>query len=432
MTIVAARKTGQISARLSPGSIHLEGTWPPDALYRATAAIVDAGLVLIEPEIAAEKIEAKITLGGTPGRVRVDFTVGVVKHLAEAILFAPIRVAGEAHGDDKTLEFSIEARNDGRTARLALTGLHRMAEKSGEARVELEQITFDPDGLQPAALFPPLTALRAVSGRLGARATLAWAPEAVTGTAGLSLDDFSFDSDAAAVAGLNFDLQLDRLFPPGSPAGQHLTARRIDPGVPLDDVSVRFQVEPGEPIRLSVELGTLSFGGGRFRLRGMSIDPAAARQHVPLEIEGLDLAELSRMLDIEGLSGTGRLSGRIPIAFEAGTVTIDNARLEAIAPGRLRLQSAQAATWLAGAGESADLMLRALQNFHYDELLLSIDKPAEADARLTLVLLGRNPDVLDGYPFRFNINLEGNTGQLVEALSQANSLSHRMLRRIWR
>ena len=77
-------------------------------------------------------------------------------------------------------------------------------------------------------------------------------------------------------------------------------------------------------------------------------------------------------------------------------------------------------------------MLRALQNFLYDELSLAIDKPAETDLRLALVLLGRNPELLEGYPFRFNINLEGDTGQLVEALSQAYILSNRMLRRAWR
>ncbi|MCH8155556.1 MAG: YdbH domain-containing protein, partial [Proteobacteria bacterium] len=81
---------------------------------------------------------------------------------------------------------------------------------------------------------------------------------------------------------------------------------------------------------------------------------------------------------------------------------------------------------------SADLMLRVLQDFHYDELSLTIDKSAETGTRLALVLLGKNPDVLDGYPFRLNINLEGDMGPLVEALSQAYSLSNRMLRRVWR
>ena len=170
----------------------------------------------------------------------------------------------------------------------------------------------------------------------------------------------------------------------------------------------------------------------RSLLRDLALDPAAPRLDLPFEVEGLDLAELFRILDIDGLSGTGRLSGRIPVALEGEAVTIAGGRLAAQAPGTLRLESERARQALAGAGESADLMFRALQNFRYDELSLAIDKPATAAARLTLVLLGHNPDVLDGYPFRFNINLEGDTDRLVAALSQAYSLSNRMLRNFWR
>ena len=98
----------------------------------------------------------------------------------------------------------------------------------------------------------------------------------------------------------------------------------------------------------------------------------------------------------------------------------------------MRFESARAREVLAAAGESAELMLRALEDFRYDELSLAIDKPATASARLTLVLLGHNPAVLDGYPFRFNINLEGDTDRLVAALNQAYSLSNRLLRQFLR
>jgi hypothetical protein len=183
---------------------------------------------------------------------------------------------------------------------------------------------------------------------------------------------------------------------------------------------------------LGIERGRIGLSGGRVLLRDLLLDPAAPRLDLPLEVAGLDLAKLFRILDIAGLSGSGQLSGRIPITLEGETVTIANGRLAADAPGTLRFESAQARQALAGAGESAELMLRALQDFRYDELSLTIDKPAAADARLTLVLLGHNPEVLDGYPFRFNINLEGDTDRLAAALGQTYSLSNRMLRKFWR
>ena len=171
--------------------------------------------------------------------------------------------------------------------------------------------------------------------------------------------------------------------------------RRIDPGVALDDIAIRFQVQPGDPPRLGIERGQIGLSGGRVLLHDLLLDPAAPRLDLPLEVVDLDLAELFRILDIEGLSGSGRLSGRIPIRIEGETVIIADGRLATAAPGTLRFQSSQARQALAGAGESADLMLRALQDFRYD-------------------------------------NLEGNTDRLAAALSQAYGLSNRMLRKFWR
>jgi hypothetical protein len=431
LPLVLAHKEGDVTVRVAPGPIAIAGTWSPDAPTRTTARLASTTLVLPDQEIAAEGLAGTFDLGRPPDRIRAEVAVGAVKHRAAAPLFTPLAVTGTLRGD-QALAFSVEARGPSGAARLRIAGTHHVPAGRGEARIELDPLAFDPEGLQPGALAPPLAGLRDVSGGLQADATLAWAPGEMNGAAHLRLDNLSFDSDEAAVQGLDLDLRLDRLFPSGSPAGQRLTVRRIDPGVALDDIDVRFQVWPGAPTRLAIERAALSVSGGRLLLRDLLVDPAAERQDVPLEVEGLDLAELFRILDVEGLSGTGRLSGKIPIAMVGETVIIEAGRLEAEAPSRLRFHSEQAAQALAGAGESADLMLRVLQNFHYDELSLAIDKPPETDVRLALVLLGKNPDVLEGHPFRFNINLEGDTGHLVEALSQAYILSNRMLRRAWR
>jgi hypothetical protein len=430
--LAVARETGDLKVRVSPGPLKLTGTWSPETPYRGSVRLHDGGLVLPDQKIGLEGLSASLSLGATPDRLKAEFDIGVLRQLAEPPLFVPLGLNGTVRGDARTLEFSLEARDRGRTARLRVAGRHEIATARGQARIALDPLVFAPGQLQPAALAPPLRDLRAVRGEVQAAATVAWDGERIDGQAKLSLNGLSFDSDAAAVSGLDLALTLDRLFPPGSPPEQRLTVRRIDPGVALEDIDVRFQIQPGPLPRLAIAHGTLSLSGGRLIVRDLVVDPAAERQDLPLEVEGLDLAELFRILDIEGLSGSGRLSGKIPIALAGKTVIVEAGRLEADAPGRLRFRSKDAAQALVGAGESADLMLRALQDFHYDELSLAIDKPARADARLTLVLLGKNPDVLEGDPFRFNINLEGDTGQFVEALSQAYSLSNRMLRRFWR
>ena len=439
--VLAASKIrlgGEMVVELAPGPLRIQGSWRPGAPYRGELRLESSSAAVPARNLVAEGVEAKLTLGPAAGGLAAEAILGSLTDRAEAPLFAPLGGRLTLRGDGETLSFEGQLGDRGGAAQLAIAGSHDLAAGGGTAEIVLDPLAFVADGLQPGALAPPLAELRGVAGALRARAELAWRDEGLTGSAELAIEDLSFDSPAAEVRDLDLTLTLTSLTPPASPPGQRLTIGRVDPGVALDEIALRFQILPGDPLRLGIEQGQVRFGGGRVLLRGVLFDPAAARLDLPLEIEGLDLAELLRILDIDGLSGSGRLSGRIPIAIESvgegegETVTIANGRLAAEGPGTLRFQSDPARQALAAAGESAALMLRALEDFRYDELSLTIDKPATAGARLTLALLGHNPDVLDGYPFRFNINLEGDTDRLMAALGQAYSLSNRMLRQFWR
>jgi len=426
------RAGGDLVVDFAPGLLRIQGSWSPGAPYRGTLRLESSTADLPAQNLLAEGIEANITLGPAPGSLALEAILGVLIDRAEAPVFAPLGGRLTLRGDGETLTFEGQIGDRAGATRLVIAGSHDLGQGRGVATLALDPLAFTPGGLHPAALVPPLAELRAVTGGLRTQAELAWSAEGFTGSAEIAVENLSFDSDVVDIRDLDLALTLTSLTPPASPPGQRLTIGGIDPGVALDEIALRFQIHPGEPPRLGIERGQIRVSGGRVLLRDLLLDPAAPRLDLPLEFEGLDLAEFLHILDIDGLSGSGRLSGRIPITIEGETVTIANGRLAAEAPGTLRFESERARQALAAAGESAELMLRALEDFRYDELSLAIDKPATAAARLTLVLLGHNPDVLDGHPFRFNINLEGNTDRLVAALSQAYNLSNRMLRQFWR
>jgi len=371
------RAGGDMIAELTLGTVEFQGNWAPDKPYSATAKIAGAGLVLPVQEIAATEIAGSLELSPAPGALAAEIAFGAISDRAETPRFAPLAGQVLLRGTDRALTFEGELGDRSSAARLGIAGRHDLTAGRGTASLALEPLTFTPGGLQPATLAPGLADLHEVAGTLRAEAEMAWTGEGLTGGAELAVEDLSFDSGAASVEGLDLELSLSSLFPPASAPGQRLTVRRIDPGVALDEIAVRFQIYPGDPPRLGIEEGQFRFSGGRVLLRGLSLDPAAPRLDLPFEVEGLDLAEMFRILDIDGLSGTGRLSGRIPVAIvtEGGAeaVTIAGGRLAAQAPGTLRLESERARQALAGAGESADLMFRALQNFRYDELSLAIE-----------------------------------------------------------
>jgi hypothetical protein len=74
-------------------------------------------------------------------------------------------------------------------------------------------------------------------------------------------------------------------------------------------------------------------------------------------------------------------------------------------------------------------MMRALENFQYKELKVTLNRPPDGELALGVVMEGRNPDVLDGYPFRFNINLTGDIEPLLAALQEGRRLTTELLER---
>ena len=420
-----------LGLEITLGPARINGGATPDTPYRAKAEFAGARLVLPDYGLTATGITAKVELDGGREFAGIEFAAGILEHAGATPLFAPLSLRGRIRDRSGTLDFSAEARGPKGTGRLTLAGKHRRLEGRGELRAALEPLTFIPSGPGPGALFPYLGDLKSVSGEVAAAVLLSWDASGIAGQADLSLRDVSFASAEGKVEGLDLDLHLDRLFPPGSPGGQSLTVRRLDPGLPLEDLALRFRVAPGNPPHLVIEHGGLGLIGGRVSLRDAIIDPGRGRQDIVLRIEALDLVELFRELGVAGLSGTGRLSGTIPLRLWRDRVAIEQGRLEAAGPGVLRFRSKAAAKVLAGAGESAALLLRALENFHYQDLALTIDKPAGGEARLGLALSGNNPDVLDGYPFRLNIGLETDFGSLLRTLSDLYSLSDGLLSRAW-
>ena len=117
---------------------------------------------------------------------------------------------------------------------------------------------------------------------------------------------------------------------------------------------------------------------------------------------------------------------RLPLAVVKDQLVVAGGQLAARGPGVLHYRSAMARELLAGTGESVDLLIRALEDFHYSELSLTLSHAVGDETEVGVNLLGANPSVLDGYPFRIKISVAGNTASLLGALSQSYLVRHRV------
>jgi len=417
--------------------IAVEGSWSPAAGVNAT--VDAAGLAAGSSLNRAQLRDMAVTVEHSDARTRFAVTQAEAVDRDRPQRFAPLKLNGAGtvlRGVvDAELRLGLAARDDW-PVRLSLQ--HDLRRGTGNARLRNVTIAFAPAGLQPKDLAAGLAVATEVSGILDAGGQMQWGAGDVAGVGQIQIADMAFATEDAKIEGLRLNLLVTDLSPLQTTPGQLLTIERVDSVVPMQDLEVRFSISAPEddPFlpSLTIEKAEIGLLGGRVAMEPLVLAPGddMDKLDVALRPRDFDLAELLQMVAVDGLSGSGRISGRIPVSLSAAGVTIDEAVLSATGDGLIRYQSEQASQVLGGQGEQMDLMLRALENFQYRRLTITIDKQPDGEAALALRMLGSNPDVLDGHPFQFNINLTGNVDRLVGPLLEIYRSSAGVLDRLGR
>lgn len=133
--------------------------------------------------------------------------------------------------------------------------------------------------------------------------------------------------------------------------------------------------------------------------------------YVILYVENLDMAHLLHLVTGERASGTGKLSGAVPVVFAAdGGFMPGKARLEVKGGGTLTL-SPEA---LPGDSPQMQMARDALTGFHYEHLILTSETDKTGLLSIHLEIGGNNPNAFEGRPVKLNVNLTGDVLQLLE------------------
>lgn len=435
--LVDQDKSPAIEAQIHPGKIALTGAFDAKEKYQGRFTLSDTAVLLPQSQLQLKAISATLHLDDPETGTAADFAIGQLQHLAPEPLFAAVFISGSIRNEAADGEPAVYALNvaggvpDLRY--LKITGKHSPISGNGMLKAEIVSLNFSPDRLQPSALSPILSQLEAVSGQISASAQFKWSNQGVHSSRGaFELRHLSFTQETAKIGDLNASLHLENLFPPSSLPQQTLTIRRIDSGIPVENLLVSYQIESADPPRIVLEKAQFSMMDGILSLAPAIIDPAAAHTDVLVRVDNIDLGTFFNLIQIDGLTGSGHLDGEIPIRLEDNQVMIRKGRLAAAAPGVLRFQSEKASQLLATAGEEMNLLLQAVQDFHYTELSLDLDKSATHGLIAKLSLLGNNPAVKDGQVFRLNINLESDIDKILQTINQGYSLSHEILRNAFR
>lgn len=283
---------------------------------------------------------------------------------------------------------------------------HDFATGKGTLRATVGSLVLGGEGRPVAAVSPLLgRTVPDLRGTLRLRASLGWGPGSGPGRASVLVRDAGLSVGGIALEGVNAVLDASSLFPLVLPSDQEVAVAAMDAGIPLTSGLLRFGM--ARPWRLDVQSASWDWAGGTVRAEPFALDLGSLSGAPVLEAEGVDLGRLLTLLPVEGLSGTGTLSGVLPLTVEGAKVSVAGGRLAAAGPGRLSYDPDEPPSFLAGGEQGTDLLLRAVTDFRYTSLDMTLDGTAGGELAAKLAISGSNPDFYDGYPVSLTINVSG-------------------------
>lgn len=436
--------------RLNAGAMRLEVAGQPDgkSISIAPLALRLSGTAdergSVEARIRAPRVSVTektkmgvidgldIALRQTPGGLTGKLSGQVSAQDIGKPLLLPTPLDSTLSIKQQTVSFDAKATLPGANTATA-KGRHNLSTGRGSAVLAVPAFRMTPGGGEFRALAPSISGSASASGidiqsgTVSADARLVWNKKSIhaTGTVAIENINFADPSSGTSVEGLTANIRLDQIIPPRTPAGQTIRIKRIGAGVALNDLLLRFALIEGTTAAIpAVQIDTFrtAFAGGILSIAPTVLDSEAGASQATIKVERVDLAALLSAVGLENISGTGRLSGIIPVSTAGAAVGITGGRLATSEPGVLRIRSEAAKRALAQGGMEVTLMLSALEDFRYETLTLEIEKETAGEGCVILRTRGQNPAVRDGQPFVINLTLSGNVDGLAAVLAQALEL----------
>jgi Dicarboxylate transport len=385
---------------------------PEEGGARVAATVADGELALptVGPGVTLRGIRGRASFGlAGEGEMTAALEVpslvlGASGGNGTPVPLAPLSLRADAQarpGSPVTLSGRIGGALSGR-----FSGRHDPATGKGILRVAADPMTLGGEG-RPVAEVSPLLGRMVpdLHGTVGMKASLGWGPGAGPGRAEVLIGDAGLSAGGVALEGVNAVVEASSLFPLVLPPGQEVAVGAIDAGVPLTSGLVRFGM--ARPWHLDIQSASWDWAGGVLRAGPFPLDLEAVAGAPVLEAENVDLGRLLALLPVEGLSGAGTLAGVLPLDIEDGRVSVTAGRLAATGPGRLSYDPAEPPSFLSGGEQGTDLLLRAVTDFRYTSLDMTLDGTAGGELAVKLAISGSNPDFYDGYPVALTLNVSG-------------------------
>lgn len=296
---------------------------------------------------------------------------------------------------------------------------------------ESEQGTFlltTPTSLQLSEDFPLSRLLEpwnfpgdAVNGRINLSLDAAWSStRAPSATADIELIDIDGVWREIAFSGLSLTHRIRIWSVLQSMNRAQLTLDLIvASGMPVTEIQAIFRIgQAGQildaPLNVNVEQGHFSLLGSTFELQPFTYRSDAAKNQLRIKAARLDLARLTPLFKTEGLEINGSVEAVLPVEIGSDGVEMISGFMRQNGPGVIKYRPRDREA-LRRAG-MPDIVIRALENFHYDSLESDITYQKDGQLDLAIRLRGNSPTAGTERPFHLNLNVEQNLLSLLKSL----------------
>ena len=293
---------------------------------------------------------------------------------------------------------------------------------SGSAGIESRDLQFEPGGLQPWRLSDRLRGVFTdARGGLAASARFDIVEGKIEGTGQVSVSEFGFQTTRLGrVQGVNGTVTFSELLALTTEPGQTILVERLNPGVPLENGEIIFQLVEGTQFK--VESASFPFAGGTLALPSFVWTLGGEQQNIEVTADAIELAKLVEVLKLPDTRATGTVSGRFPIDIDGTNILVRDARLKADATGGYISYQGSAGDSAGAADPNAKMAFEALKDFDFTVLELGLDGNVRDRMTISLILEGKSRkgiaygdgnQVLTGQPFLFTITVNSALGELL-------------------
>jgi hypothetical protein len=307
----------------------------------------------------------------------------------------------------------------------------------GSAHISIPKIVFDPKGLQPQSLVKSLRGkLADVRGEVAAEFDFSFAggtPLISSGTT--TLTDLDVGTLAGPFSGVNAQLAFNSIFPLKTDGLQTVSLKGFDPGFPLKNGVIDFEIAPGGikiekalwPVKGAISNGAIEKSQGSISIAPVFWKFGNVKNRLSVDVENVSLQAMLAGFSKDKFSITGQVSGTLPAVIEGVNVQIDKGNLSVVDGGIIRFKN-PGTDAAAGQNENAGYAFKALENLKYKQLTAFIDGPLDGNILLKMVLEGQNDEVLNGQQFLFNVQFEGELANIVRNIKSSLDSQENLMR----